>query len=323
MVKYKRIENPYELYEYRDSDMKIKEVDREWIKLLELLEDINPCGQNYDIVDDCMIVSYKFKLNLFNFKNIVPLRLNIEIIGLPISVSKQGYFGNPYRVKRIVENRKGLKLILNSDTPIKNGGQTLSSFIFHNKFKSFEEYISSLRSPYRRRLKIALSNRKKLTIKKIDKKDFSKEHYYLYISIMKRTQNALEILPIEFFVKYNAEIYEFLDRDRKRIVGFIQIKQIEEELLFLFGGFDKEDNKPYDLYYNMLLKIVEIGIERRIKTIEFGQTAEASKLKIGCEEKKKYLYIHHSNKMINKMIRFLLPFFSYKPYKIKHNVFKN
>lgn len=323
MTKYITIKQPYEPYEYKDSDMKIKEVAREWINLLDLLEVVNPCEQNYDIVDDCTIISYRFKLNLFNFKNILPLRLNIEIIGLPISVSHQGYFGDPNRVKRIVEKRKGLKLILNSDTKFENGGRTLSSFIFYNGFESFERYMDSLRSSYRRRLNMALSNREKLIINKIENREFTKEHYNMYLSIMKRTENPLETLPIEFFREYRAEIYEFLDRDTGTILGFVQIQQIDEDLLFLFGGFDKEDNKAYDLYYNMLLKIVEIGIERNIKTIEFGQTAEASKLKIGCEEKKKYLYIHHSNIMINKIVKLLVPFFSYKPYKIKHNVFKN
>ena len=73
----------------------------------------------------------------------------------------------------------------------------------------------------------------------------------------------------------------------------------------------------------MLLKIVEVGIERGVKTIEFGQTAEETKLKIGCVEKKKYLYIHHSNKTINKLIKALVPAFSYKPYSKEHKVFKN
>ncbi len=139
---------------------------------------------------------------------------------------------------------------------------------------------------------------------------------------MNRTENPLEILPAYFFQEFEAEIYEFTDIDTERIIGFIQIKEINKKLLFLFGGFKKEDNRKYDLYYNMLLKIVEIGIEKNIQVIEFGQTAEESKLKIGCKEKKKYLYIHHSNLFINKFIQTLAPLFSYKPYNIKHNVFK-
>nr|WP_300002433.1 hypothetical protein [Tissierella sp.] len=323
MTSYRTIKQDYEAYEYRDLDGEIKSVNREWIELLKLLERINPCSQSYELADDCLIVSYKFKLNILNFKGCLPLRLKMEVIGLPISISHQGYFGDSHMVKNLVEGRKGLKLILNSDSKFENGGATLSSFIFLNRFKSFDDYIFSLRSSYRRRINKALKAGKDIAIKKIDNKDFTKEHYNLYLSIMRRTKDPLETLDIEFFKRYKSEIYEFIDRPSGRLVGFIQLKQIDQELLFLFGGFHKEDNKDNDLYYNMLLKIIRIGIERKVKTIEFGQTAEETKLKIGCKEKKKYLYIHHSNRLINFFLKSLVPRFSYKFYPKEHKVFKD
>ena len=322
MTYYKEISKLCKKLNIENKLITSSNINKEWLELLELLEKINYCNQRYELVDNCIIISYKHRLNILNFKNLFPLKLNVEIIGFPISISHKGYFGDEDKVKRIVEQRKGLKIILNSDQGFENGGMTLSSFIFYNKFENFNDYINSLRSQYRRRLKIALNHREKLSIKKINRKDFNKKHYELYISIMNRAENPLEILPINFFQEYEAEIYEFLDIDTKKILGFIQVKEINKKLLFLFGGFKKEDNREYDLYYNMLLKIVEIGIEKNIKVIEFGQTAEESKLKIGCKEKKKYLYIHHSNLLINKFIQMLVPFFSYKPYTIKHNVFK-
>jgi len=322
MTYYKEISKICKKLNIENKLITSSNINKEWLELLELLEKINYCNQRYELVDNCIIISYKHRLNILNFKNLFPLKLNVEIIGFPISISHKGYFGDEDKVKRIVEERKGLKIILNSDQGFENGGMTLSSFIFYNKFENFNDYINSLRSQYRRRLKIALNHREKLSIKKINRKDFNKKHYELYISIMNRAENPLEILPINFFQEYEAEIYEFLDIDTKKILGFIQVKEINKKLLFLFGGFKKEDNREYDLYYNMLLKIVEIGIEKNIKVIEFGQTAEESKLKIGCKEKKKYLYIHHSNLLINKFIQMLVPFFSYKPYTIKHNVFK-
>ena len=322
MANYKKVNELYSDIDFKTDFNLDLTYFKEWISLLNLLEKINYCGQNYEIRDKCIVVSYKFKLNVLNFSRLFPLKLNVEIIGLPISISSQGYFGNPLKVKDIVEKRKGLKIILNSDKWIEGGGNTLSSFVFYNRFKNFEDYLNSLRSPYRRRLIKALNNRKGLSVEKIDKKTFNKEHYKLYLSIMNRTKDPLEILPIEFFQQYETEIYEFKDKNTDKILGFIQVKEVDEKLLFLFGGFNKEENKGYDLYYNMLLKIVELGIQKNVSLIEFGQTAEESKLKIGCIEKKKYLYIHHSNSTINKIIKALVPFLSYKSYDIKHNVFK-
>src|SRR5665648_661738 len=120
-----------------------------------------------------------------------------------------------------------------------------------------------------------------------------------------------DCLLVTYFLKLN--LFSFL--------GELSFK-MNDRLCFMFGGFRQEDNERYDLYYNMLLKIVETGIDKKVGVIEFGQTAEESKLKIGCREEFKYLYVHHSNPVFNWFIQKMLPLFSYKPYQIKHHVFK-
>lgn len=296
---------------------------RELMMLLSLLEKVNPCKQEYEVVENNLIISYSLKLNLFNFRNMYPLKANVQIIGLPISVCLKGYLGDSRAVEKIIKKRKGIKIILNSDSPFKGGGNTLSTFVFENNFSSFDEYLSMLRSSYRRRINQALKNREKLTIKKFSKHEFSTEHYQLYQSVMNRTENPLETLPMEFFQQYDAELYEFRYKNTNEAAGFVQLKESKDTLYFLFGGFNKADIEKCDIYYNMLLKILEVGIEKSVKKIEFGQTAEETKLKIGCKEKYKYLYIHHSNPIINFFIRLLVPLFTYKPYAIEHHVFKH
>ena len=39
----------------------------ELIPLLDLLEKVNPCNQSYEVNQDCILVTYFLKLNLFNF----------------------------------------------------------------------------------------------------------------------------------------------------------------------------------------------------------------------------------------------------------------
>lgn len=310
---------------YRAEELKkIKAFDlkEDYVKLLSLMEQINSCNQYYEVNDDCLIISYDLKLNLFNFKKILTLKVKAQIIGLPISLSQKGYFGDINKVIQIIKKRKGLKIILNADTEIIKGARTLSTFLFQNNFETFDDYLNKLRSSYRRRINKALSYRNNLNIRKIQNSNFSEGHYKLYLSIMNRTDNPLEILPINFFRNYNSEIYEFVDKDTDNVIGFIQLKKFDDRLCFLFGGFNKEDVKKYDIYYNMILKIIEIAIEKKAKIIEFGQTAEESKLKIGCREVYKYLYVHHSNSIFNFIIQKLLPSMSYKPYSRVHHVFK-
>lgn len=303
-------------------DIKDCKIEKELVVLLKLLEEVNPCSQSYDIINDSIVISYYLNINLLNFLGRFKLNVRTRIIGLPISLCEKGYYGNVDDVFKILENKKGLSIILNAESDLGLKGRTLSSFIFYNEFNSFDEYIGRMRHNYRRRINKALKFRDKLIIRELNNSDFSENHYFLYESIMDRTDNPLEKLRIEFFIGYDTKIYEFLDRETQEILCFVQLKKIDDTLNFMFCGFKKEDNDHYDIYLNMLLRIVEEGISLGVKKINFGQTSEETKLKIGCKEEAKYLGIYHSNRLLNRILQLLLPLFSYRPYKIRHNVFK-
>lgn len=306
----------------KDIEDKVMEIIPEYMDLLELLEEVNPCEQSYDLKDHSLVVSYMLKLNLFNFFGKFSLYKRTRIIGLPISICDKGYFGEIETIEDIIQDQKGLTILLNGDQDLGCESLTLSTFILDNQYHSFQDYLDRLRSPYRRRIIKALDKRDRIIIKKLEKADFTETHYSLYRSVLSRSENPLEILPLAFFKSYDADIYEITARDTDQILAFFQLKQFGDCLYFLFCGFNKEDNALYDLYYNLLINIVEIGIERGVGTINFGQTSEESKLKIGCKEERKYLWIHHSHPVLNKILQFLLPMFSYKPYPMNHNVLK-
>jgi len=213
-----------------NNDTLIK-FNKELIPLLDLLEKVNPCNQNYEVNHDCILVTYILKLNLFNFLGGFSFKTNAQIIGLPISISEKGYWGEAASIEAIIKQRKGLKILLNGNSGFKNAGKTLSTFVFENRYICFKDYLNSLRSSYRRRLKKALSKRELIKINKFDRKDFNENHYKLYMSIMNRTENPLEILPIEFFTNYEAELYEFISKDTNEIIGFIQLKEMNDRIM--------------------------------------------------------------------------------------------
>ena len=68
---------------------------------------------------------------------------------------------------------------------------------------------------------------------------------------------------------------------------------------FKENGNEKTTLTNADLYFCMLLHIVEYAIERGCKTIDFGQTSELTKMKFGAHLEKRYFYAHHSNPLIN------------------------
>lgn len=288
---------------------------------LKVLEKTNFCKQSYivDFQSNTFIIKYLLNLNLFTFKSPFKLKIPLSIVGMPFSVSTSGYTYEG--LQNYIKNTKGFNLILNSDEILDLPmGYTLPTCLLNLNYNNFSEYLNSMRSSYRYRLKKAIKKGKEISISRINNKYFTKEHYKLYLEVYENSEEKLEKLHIEFFRNYPSEIYVF--EKNKKALAFVQLCFDKDKLYFLFGGFKKKLNLEHDLYFNMLLFIVKYGIDNNYSLIDFGQTAEESKLKIGCTFKEKYMYFSHHNKIINYGLKKLLPLFSYKPYDVVHKVFK-
>lgn len=291
---------------------------------LTYLEKLNPCQQTYYFDQSAFLIQYKQIVDIFNFIPKFTLRVPLKIIGRPYSVSEKGYDGDNKSVSSLIKTMKGLNIVLNGDSGLDLPfAFTLSTHRFYNRFTSFEHYLESLRSHYRYGVKKTLRNSSDIEMIKIDHKEFNKEHHQLYLEVYQNSKDKLECLSLKFFREFPSEMYEFRIGDSGELVGFVQLVQTSDKLNFLFGGFKQEYNKTYNLYMKMLIEIIRIGIERGVDLIEFGQTAEETKLKLGCVAVKKYLYVHHSNKVLHYMIAKILPLLSYKPHGISYNVFKD
>jgi len=290
----------------------------ESLELLSLLERVNPCSQKYYMENGTFIVTYRLGMDLLNLWGRLSLKLDTNVIGLPISVADPGYKGRERDVESFLKKQRGLWVVLNGKKPFSVQARTLSTFVFKNSYKSFQDYLNSLRSPYRRRIKRALERGRDLVIQE---GTFTQEHYGLYLDVVKRSDHPLEVLPMDFFKEYRGDIYQFRSKEG-RLLAFVQTEKHKDTLRFLFCGFRREDVEEFDLYFNMLLWIVKLGIEEGVTEIDLGQTSEESKLKIGCQERERYLFIHHHNLVLRWILRKLLPLFSYRSYPISHRVFK-
>ncbi len=292
-------------------------------ELLELFEKFS--NLPFRVIDNkkYKLIEYDIKLNLLTFCNLY-FPLKITIIGFPISICEKGYDGNLNDIIKDLRKRKCIFLFLNDDTCYEQepyrSGKTLPNCIFYNDFKNFDEYLSSLRSQYRRRINIALNKGEKLKIKKIKNENFTDEIHNLYLNVLKNSKYPLETLDKGFFQNFESEIYVFYKENKP--VAFIQLKEINETLNFIFGGMDYKYRDEYDLYYNMLLLILKTGIERQCKIINFGQTAEQSKMRIGCKLQSKYMHIYSSNKIIDYILIKLIKHLEYKGIKQNLKVFK-
>ena len=71
----------------------------------------------------------------------------------------------------------------------------------------------------------------------------------------------------------------------------------------------------------MLYEIVRYGIDHGFRTIDFGQTADEIKLKLGCRYVPLYAALHHSNPFVFALCKVLAKKLQYKPIKTDFHVF--
>lgn len=316
----------------------ILEENEELLQFLRYLEISNPCGQVYALYKRVLIISYQITWDFIALGKKHAISGRYRIIGLPISLSNAGYLiaseddetRNNIKViiKEFADNQRGTTIVLNSDVSISNGKYAPSTFVFYNTFKSFQDYLCSLRSSYRRKINAVLAKSNELSYRKIEQGSFSQSHYDLYLSVCERASRVFRILPFSYFRDCNADIFEVKDQKGK-LLAFFQTKDIQKVLYFVYVGFRKDDKTTdklqtlshIDLYYALLLFIIQFGIEKGFKKIAFGQTSAESKCKVGCVEELKHIYVTSSNPFMKMIFKLFTELYSYKPYGVDHNVF--
>lgn len=274
--------------------------------LINLLKKENKLKQQYYYIrrsgDFAFFVLYENKMNIFTFGKL-ELYLKLKVIGYPCSLSNCGYVtNNEEMLFEFIKTIKGAKLVLNAEKSDAHKGftvgETLPTCVFDNRFASAEDYISSLRSPYRRRISRATDFCKNIEVRRVE--GDCAELYGLYLNTYRKSAYKLEKLEKGFFDAVEAEKLGFFEEGVLR--GFVLLKKNGDRLIFMLCGMDYS-RKTADLYYFMLYSIIGYAIENDCRTIDFGQTSEETKMKFGARLEPRYFYAHHTNRLLNLIVR--------------------
>ena len=321
---------------------KAKDIPQEWdifcrenfymqIEILKFTEQTSYCNQKYCMVYDsnnnieACFVMFPFK---YEFSKLI--RLKVQLIFLPLSVSDAGIIAKPNSkiLSRCLKKIKGLKLILSTSEEfellngIKYSG--LPNCMMEIKWKTVKEYIDSMRTKYRYRTNKMIKNGDILTKRVLeDNKEFSQEMYELYKQVMDNQHYILETLNIDFFRNKFAKTIVLELEGRPK--AFIQFIEYGEKIIAEFVGFDYKDRDKYNLYYNIMFSLIEYSIENEFEIIDIGQSAERAKLKFGGYVESKYSWIYfNGNKLLNFILqKILIDNKSNMEEELKFNVFKN
>jgi hypothetical protein len=297
-------------------------------------EKYNSCNQRYYLLfrDGILqngAVVYTLRLDLLTYLSIPsPFRMNIA--GIPCSVSAGGIIGTheflPELTGYMKTREKGLLLMLNMETDHSTGnmisGKTLPTILIENRFATWEEYMSSLRADYRRRIIRISQTFSAIQKKQVPCSSFDEDMYCQYLEVLKRSKGKLETLTIGFFQNLPAEFNLTALYFREKLIGWYITASYRDKFSFFLGGIDYMLNKQYNTYFNILAAVVKEGIEKKASWIDLGQTAEIPKVRMGGKVVSKTMLAYHSNPVIRKLLHAGKRYLEYNTVVKETHVFK-
>jgi hypothetical protein len=303
-------------------------------EFLTHMETGNPSNQRYHVfrspggsVDSILVTYTARQCNLLMFTPLT-CRVDATFVHVPLSITRPGYaIGAHTRadVESFMLSLPGYVIVLNTVPGFRirgfADGRTSSRIHLRLRWKTLDSYLDSMRSHYRYRHRKAMSKGTGLRYRILRRNgEFDAALFSLYEAVHGRSRIRIEKLTLNYFRAPFSKI--LVCEWAGRPVGFVQVIENGEELVFAFAGLDYACNAQHDVYFNLLLRMVEYGIERGFKILELGQTAEDAKLKLGGEFTELHALIRHSHPLLNRVIRQVIHLISYREPGQRHRVFK-
>ncbi len=326
MINIKKLSSPEQISDEWDINADNFFMKKSFLKYLHLY---NYCNQRYYelYVDNNFVIGtivYTLKINLFTFSKI-QLYQTMQIIGLPVSIAAEPLVGNrdyaEELLNRILSIEKGLILGINFKCDYLKKRvvnlRTLPTILFNSDFADIQSYKKALRHPYRRRINNAISKFNDVVSIKSSCSEFTHQHYAMYLDIIKRTTTKLEVLSYNFFKNLPSNFILNTHYNKETILAW-NICEISSDILyFFFGGINYDKRDQFNSYHNNLLSIFLYAINNNYKTIDFGQTAEISKLRLGGAYSERRMFLYQKNGLIMFFIKIFKRLINYsKRYKI-------
>jgi hypothetical protein len=307
-------------------------------EFLEYSEKYNPCNQRYYelYIDNewrAGAVVYTAKVDLFTFTNI-PSPIKVNFIGLPVSVSSPGLIGSQedqyILVREILRLERGLIVGVNVDSSFQLSDINIMNYppsvmLIHD-FNTWDDYMAELRSDYRRRIGKYLKKFQNQDIKshELNCSEMTEEMYQLYLDIHNKAKEKIEKLSYEYFKNLPSNIFRLkVYKYRQAILVWHIYVTDKDTLIYFFGGLNYELNDQFNSYFNNLAEILREAINKNYKQIDFGQTAEIAKLKLGGHLATKKMFGYHNSFVVRKTLGFASKIIEYKLNVPEFRVFKN
>lgn len=271
---------------------------------MAVLADHHPSPVSLVQTNDLSLAHYTLPVNLLSFLSFGTFRpslsLDLKLIGLPLSISAPGYEAIAKGgVLEWTRNHSGpgLSVLMNMPPSAPDAKdfvpvRTLPTTTMTVGDLSFEAYLNRLRSPYRYRMQRYLNHLGKNLVRKvIAPKDFDDALYQLYLETYKRSKYPLEKMPLAYFKRLPAHLIAYYTKSGEAL-GFCQSIIVNKCFYFIFCGLNYDYLATHQTYVTLLCDLMRTALNAGVDRIDFGQTTELLKLKLGLELEPRTLYIY-------------------------------
>jgi len=187
--------------------------------------------------------------------------------------------------------------------------------IFHveDRWETFDDYLAEIKSKYRVKFKKVKKKAKDLDLMIMTQEDADKYNdamYALYKATADRALFSLFTLSKNYF----AELKRTLGDDLvligvfkdESLLGFFTFVKNGDNGDAHFLGYDVSENSKYQLYFNILLRLIKEAINQKVKFLNLSRTALEIKSSVGAVPYDMNIYIKHTNPLVNKFVPFIL-----------------
>jgi hypothetical protein len=192
-------------------------------------------------------------------------------------------------------------------------------FDVREDWNTFEDYLNSFKSKYRVRYRRAQKKNEAIEVRELNIEDIKfhlEEINELYLNVSGNAGFNLFILSPDYFLKLKEALGDKCKISgyfhEGKLVSFCSVILNHTEVEAHFLGYDLDLNREYQLYLNMLYNIVGVAIKEKKATVNFSRTALEIKSSVGATPRQMNIYLKHKNRFVNRLLPYLLKFFTPK-----------
>lgn len=180
-------------------------------------------------------------------------------------------------------------------------------------WESYEDYLSEVKSKYRVKFKKIKKKGEALHYTAFDyetARQYDQQMYALYKATADRATFSMFILSPNYFSELKAalgdklHLYGVFHGDN--LIAFYSFVNDGEIGDAHFLGYNVALNSKYQIYFNILLRLVEEAIVTKVKYLNLSRTALEIKSSVGAEPYEMSVHLKYNNALINKVTPFFM-----------------